>query len=93
MSKKISVKQYYNQTSFDNVFKNMKTTQYAMVCFWNNKKDKFEGAHFVAVSRNKNGKYTLYNYSSNSPSSTTRSNLTDVMNKGKGSLICGLIVN
>lgn len=91
--KGIPVKQYYSQSSFNTVFNNMKTSQYALVCFWNNKNDITKGAHFVAVSKTSSGDYIVYNYSSSERKAEKRSDLADVMNEGKGSLICGLIIN
>ncbi len=83
---------YLNKSWFENAFKNMRTNQYAIVCFMNNKYNPFKGAHFVAVSRQSNGKYVVYN-SGYSVGSITVNDLNGVINDGKGLFLSGFIIN
>ncbi len=88
--KGIKVEQYLSYSKYEKAFRNMNTNQCAMVCFWNNKKNIKEGAHFVAVKKNANDKYEVFNYENNNQYSKTFTSLSAILANKK--MIVGLIV-
>ena len=95
--KGIAVKQYYDYNVFDSNLKNMRTDQYAIVCFQNDKNDINKGVHFVAVSKEEidenTCKFTIYNSSKYYEGAITVYNTDNIMSKGEGKLITFLIIN
>lgn len=91
--KGIKVTQYYDVSDYDSALDKMGENQYALVCYWNDKSSISEGAHFVAVSKNSSDRFVVYNDSNFNKAAVTYSNLTNIMNNGKGKMIVGLIVN
>lgn len=87
----IKVEQYLTYNNFNKSFVNMQMSQYAMICFWNNKNDIRDGAHFVAVQKISENKFAVYNYISNRQTIFYKTSLADII--GQGRFMSGLIIN
>lgn len=71
----------------------MRDDQYAIVCFWNDKNNIKRGAHFVAVSRDNSGEFSVYNDSKLSKTEKTTFDTNQILSGGQGKLITYLIIN